>query len=354
MKIKILYLLLLLNSLISCQNKMEKYDWIPTESSPELYPMNIYQGFLFLEDGNSLYIPCSASSHTGWGYSGSTHTQGDDLKAVPVKLQVTWASFCENKFYTGSWDLPVNKIKELFKAGTVNWRTNKKETYSSVRVGLAPGGVVVVWMFGNGNQVEIGRYQAKETTVAMKDFVPGNPTVTQNDFFAQLRKLDDPALEMEYEKKGIQFGIWDTYRKKYDWRTKIEIPNHSLNRIAMEMFNGEAEVLINDAVKVNALKKRAVPRFLSYLIEDSKGEETVFDLRYFDEEEIFKIFNQLDDQKPIEIIIKMDEDLTNRQVIVLQNGKQYFIKKIDTDNIFKNEKYKSKVIDNKENFDEYK
>lgn len=74
----------------------------------------------------------------------------------------------------------------------------------------------------------------------------------------------------------------------------------------------------------------------------------------FDEEEIFKIFNQLDDQKPIEIIIKMDEDLTNRQVIVLQNGKQYFIKKIDTDNIFKNEKYKSKVIDNKENFDEYK
>ena len=50
----------------------------------------------------------------------------------------------------------------------------------------------------------------------------------------------------------------------------------------------------------------------------------------------------------------MDEDLTNRQIIVLQNGKQYFIKKIDTDNIFKNEKYKSKVIDNKENFNEYK
>lgn len=124
--------------------------------------MNIYQGHLFLEDGNDVYIPCSGVSHTGWGYSGSMHTQGEDLKAVPVKLEVTWASFLENKFYTGSWELPVDKIKNLFKEGTINWRTNEKESYTSVVVGLAPGGVVVVWIYGNDQQVEIRNIKLKK------------------------------------------------------------------------------------------------------------------------------------------------------------------------------------------------
>ncbi|WP_230037132.1 DUF2931 family protein [Chryseobacterium sp. Bi04] len=319
---------------------MEKYKWLPTESSPLLYPMNIYKGHLFLEDGSSVYIPCSGSSHTGWGYSGSMHTQGSDLKAVPVKLEVTWASFLENKFYTGSWDLPVDKIKELFKEGTVNWRTNEKEGYSSVVVGLAPGGVVVVWMYGNDQQVEIGRYQAKETSVSMKDYVPGNPTITQEEYFDMSKSVPEAYENMK--KNGIQFGIWDTYRKKYNWRTSIEIPNHTFKNVTLEMYNGEEETLFNETIDKNPFKERAVPRLLSYLFEDKNGKQTVFEVRYFDEEEIFSLFKKADENKPIEIVLRMNEDLTNRRLILKQGNNEFPIQKIDYDNMWKLKKYKSK------------
>ncbi|REC75047.1 hypothetical protein DRF57_11900 [Chryseobacterium rhizosphaerae] len=339
-KTNIIYCLLFISTLISCQNKMEKYKWLPTESSPLLYPMNIYKGHLFLEDGSSVYIPCSGSSHTGWGYSGSMHTQGSDLKAVPVKLEVTWASFLENKFYTGSWDLPVDKIKELFKEGTVNWRTNEKEGYSSVVVGLAPGGVVVVWMYGNDQQVEIGRYQAKETSVAMKDYVPGNPTITQEEYFDMSKSVPEAYENMK--KNGIQFGIWDTYRKKYNWRTSIEIPNHTFKNVTLEMYNGEEETLFNETIDKNPFKERAIPRLLSYLFEDKNGKQTVFEVRYFDEEEIFSLFKKVDENKPIEIVLRMNDDLTNRRLILKQGNNEFPIQKIDHDNMWELKKYKSK------------
>ena len=48
-------LILLLCVTISCQNKMEeKFEWLPTESAPSLYPMNIYMGNLYFEDGGSV------------------------------------------------------------------------------------------------------------------------------------------------------------------------------------------------------------------------------------------------------------------------------------------------------------
>ncbi|MCW3169056.1 DUF2931 family protein [Chryseobacterium sp. 09-1422] len=52
--------------LVSCQSE-EKFEWLPTESAPLLYPMNIYKGYLYFEDGGSVYIPCSGSARNGWG-----------------------------------------------------------------------------------------------------------------------------------------------------------------------------------------------------------------------------------------------------------------------------------------------
>jgi len=91
---------------------MVKYEWLTTSSAPELYPTNICNGSFLLEDGKSVYIPTSGINHTGWGYAGPLHSQGEDLKALPVKLSITWASFLEKKFYTGSWDMPIDKIKK--------------------------------------------------------------------------------------------------------------------------------------------------------------------------------------------------------------------------------------------------
>ncbi|WP_445712383.1 DUF2931 family protein [Flavobacterium sp.] len=231
-------------SLVSCKTtKEEKFEWLPTSNAPEFYPTEIVKSTMILEDGSQVYIPTSGINHNGWGNSGPFHSQGPDLKAIPVKLDITWASYIEKKFYTGSWDLPVARIKELFEKGTIGWRTNLPSTYSEVRVGCAPGGVVVVWMYGDDQQIEIARFQAEETKVDLKIIVPGNPTLTEKDYFDICKSL--PEAYENLKSKGIQYDIWDIYRKKYNWRTQIEIPNHIFERVRIVMFNGELETIFN-------------------------------------------------------------------------------------------------------------
>ncbi len=334
MKKYFIQLILLLSVTISCQNKMEeKFEWLPTESAPSLYPMNIYMGNLYFEDGGSVYIPCSGSAHNGWGNDGSTHTQGEDLKPVPVKLEVTWASYTENKFYTGSWDLPKEKMLKLFQEGVVNYDTKKKETYNQIIVGCAPGGVVVVWMYGAGNQFEIGRYQAHETHIAMSDYVPGNPTANQKEHFAALAKLSPDLEEIRKQKGGIEYGLWDDYRKKYTWRTHIEISNHTFENTSLHMFNGEMEDIFDEPLKKNEFKERAVPKYLSFMLKDIKGKRTVFSLD-LDEEEIMGLFKQAEANKPIEIVLRMNENLSNKRLIFKQGEKETPIKKVDLENFW--------------------
>lgn len=328
-----LSLIWLIISFQSC-TMAQKYEWLPTESSPLLYPMNIYKGYLRLEDGSSVYIPCSGVSHIGWGFGGSTHTQGDDLKAIPIKLEVTWASFLENKYYTGNWDLPVDSIKKLFREGLINWDSKEQETYSEVVVGLAPGGVAIVWLYGAHQQVEVGRFQAKETQVNIRDYVPGNSTITQEEYFDVSQSVPEAYANMKA--KGIEFGLWDTYRKKYNWRPLVEIPNRKAEMVMMQMFNGEREVIFDQTIADNKYKQRAIPNFLNYAFKGKDGKQKVIEFKNIDEDEIFAVFKKLDQKQPIDIILKMNDQLGDRQVIVKQGDQLFPLLKLDFENFWEN------------------
>lgn len=314
---------------------MKKYEWLPTSNAPEIYPTEICNGHFYLENGGSVYIPTSAPNSNGWGNDGSTHTQGEDLKALPVKMDITWASFKENKFYTGSWDMPIDRLKKLFEKGTIAWRDGRVSNYSDIRVGCAPGGIVVVWVYGDDQQIEVARFQATETQFDIKE-LSNNPDVTKKGYFEVFGKLK-PEFEEEFNRKGIQYDIWDIYRKKYNWRARIEIPNHSFERTIIKMYNGEEETLFNGVDKQNDFRQRAIPKFLSFAFKDNKDVITIFQVKDFDEEEIFSLFKQADAAKPIEIVLRMNEDFSNRSLIFKQEDKEIPIRKIDFENIWKYE-----------------
>jgi hypothetical protein len=98
-------------------NKMDKYEWLPTESSFANFPMRIVTGDFIFNDGTSIYIPSSRIINNGWGVIGSTHIVGDKLKLLPAKIKIAWFSFVEDKFYSGVFTLPHDKIEILFKKG---------------------------------------------------------------------------------------------------------------------------------------------------------------------------------------------------------------------------------------------
>jgi len=327
---------LLLVILLSCKPEMKKYEWLPTANAPELYPTRIHDGHFYLEDGGSVYIPTAAINHNGWGNSGSTHTQGEDLKALPVKMDITWASYMENKFYAGSWDMPINTLKKLFEKGTVDWRTGSISNYTQIVVNCAPGGIVVVWVYGDDQQIEVARFQAKETHVDMKEFVPGNPTITQEKYFDKSESV--PEAYENLKRNGIQYDIWDIYRKKYEWRARTEIVGHQLMNIGFKMFNGEEETIFNknitEPVKENPFKLRAVPKQLNFIFEDHRKHQTVFEVKPFDEAEIMSLFKQADPNKPIEIILRMKGDLSDRTLIFKQGETEIPIKKVDFENMW--------------------
>ena len=328
--------LLSMSLLSSCQNMNEKkFEWLPTESSPSLYPMRIYKGYLVFKDSTSIYIPCSAVSHTGWGRHGSTHVVGEDFKPVPVQLEVTWASFLEKKFYTGSWDLPYDKMLKLFEEGVINYDTKNRVTYSNIIVGLAPGGAVSVWMWGAGQQVEIAHFTAMPTTVSMKDMIPGNPDITEEEFFNRFDPINDEydkKIIDNFNKNGIPFGIWSTtYREKYNWKSDIQIEKMTLKMSITEMLNGESEALIDDFLKNDKEKPRALPLFLYFEFETPEGKKKGVDIDV-DEQKLFEVIKKIDKNLSFKFIFRHTAQKTG--LYIIQKDKEFLVQDIPEKNIY--------------------
>src|SRR5262245_62623691 len=85
--------------------KATRFDWLTTESAPRKYPMKILKGTLYYHgEKGGLYIPDAASIAPGWGTGVSHHVVGEDLKALPDRLDIRFFSFAEQKRYHGSFD----------------------------------------------------------------------------------------------------------------------------------------------------------------------------------------------------------------------------------------------------------
>ena len=100
------------------------------------------------------------------------------------------------------------------------------------------------------------------------------------------------------------------------------------------MFNGEKEELFDGSLKRNEFKERAVPMMLDFIISDSKQKRVVFEFKYLDEEEIMGLFKQAEANKPIEIILRMSEDFSNKKLIFKQGEKETLTRKVDLENFW--------------------
>jgi hypothetical protein len=227
---------------------------------------------------------------------------------IPEGLKITYLSFVENKFYTGEFKLPKELILNYFKEGYVNYRTKKKVTYHNIYIGIAPGGVVVLWIAGNGGyQIELGRYQAIETQVDMADVNPSGER--DKDVYVKAIIKGDTDVVQNLKENGIQFGLHDTYRIKYTWRPKITLPeNCRLKLCELEMFNAEAEKLFDEPLAKNEYTKRAIPKTIGLIWEDATGIEYAAEISLdWNEPETFEAFKQIyskDKEVKAELVLK--------------------------------------------------
>ncbi len=318
MKSKTIKITILLTSIclviifINCKpKKMETFEWDATSCAPEMYPIEMYKATFVFENGYAMDIPGSAFLQNGWGKEGGT-VGGNNFKPLPTELEITWISYTENKFYTGNFPMPTDTMAKLFKEGFTEYLSKTHGTYNVINVGMAPGGIVVVWLMGVGKVIEIGRYQAKDTVVSMHDFAPTAITDDQSEW-CKIMLEGENEINDSIKKNGVPYGLWDTYREKFNWRPIVDFEdkeNGIADEILVTYFNGEVDEISEGKLTTNPFgyKARIIEIDLSWSNKRKIKEAEI----KLDKEEIFKaykfIYQDNPDQKgQFRILINKDD-----------------------------------------------
>ena len=92
-----------------------------------------------------------------------------EAKGIPTHLDVSWLSYVEGCEYLLE-DQPLDSLKIAQFLEEKVYRSSMREDHTApeieeynISVGLAPGGVVFVWLHNYDRVVEVGRYQAQKT-----------------------------------------------------------------------------------------------------------------------------------------------------------------------------------------------
>ncbi|WP_443943846.1 DUF2931 family protein [Pedobacter sp. AW1-32] len=268
------FLMIISATVMSCngQNMEDKFDWSATLSAPQEYPIEVYKGEISGE-GYGQTLAHFGPVSVGWGNEGGAIASGPEQKNLPDYLGLTWVSFAEKKVYSGQFTLPKDKITQLFKEGFGETGAEKKSTYNTFVIGLAPKGNVVVWIAGDGNQVEVAKFNAAETkidTASLSDEDKHMFTVKYVDYVVADPMIVKPSVQQKIKTKGyppVEL-FTQTYREKYHWAPKIILPEgYKLTAWEFLMCNGEKEYMLNGA-SAQSKTERALPYLLTFAYTD--------------------------------------------------------------------------------------
>ncbi len=158
-------------------------------------------------------------------------------------------------------------------------------------VGVAPGGIVAVWVTGR-KTVEVLFDKAHKAEVNWSKAID-YPEAKRVEFVKMV--VEDsvkPEILASIRKNGIQFNQWANYRKLYHWMPTFvgeKFPKY----INVIYFNGENNRLNFPLNETIIGQSRPVPDEISfsYLIK-GETEADVF-IIHFDKDEIFSAFAKL-------------------------------------------------------------
>ncbi|OXB17220.1 hypothetical protein B0A68_05275 [Flavobacterium reichenbachii] len=303
---------------------LELFEWEENNNAPLGYPVEVYRGGLELKGGGYAGLAHHGTTFgtEGWGSLGAGMSSRG--KALPERLHVTWLSYAEDTFYTIDCPVDYDKMLRLFKEGC-DWKGAsgkiRHETYDTIIVGYAPGGVVVIWVYGQGTQLEIGRYQGKKTVISQEEI--RSLDYPDKVLFQQKYRddtMNDNAIVPDEVRKAnknkpIPYGLWDTYREKYSWKPTFVIQNEGeIGDFGFNGFNGEQEDFFHE--RAIDYKKRAIPKEAAFSWKDKEGQ------RYsgyivFDEKLIFDAFKEIyHDNKEVQAELEFRTNIPNDFVTV--------------------------------------
>ena len=310
---KLWLLLIPILTIIACNNsttepmeQKEHFGWALSITAPKEYPIQVHKGgWLATKDKFITGITNMGIEGNNWSGDGNGGLGGGST--IPSKLSLTWVSYAEKKFWTIHTDIDSVKMLTLFRQGfmfTDTYKgTTEHVTYKGITIGLAPGGVVVLWLVHPWRRTEVGRYQAKETFVDVNEFYDNPSNDTQQQFYDWWYNHSVPKETQEKIKQhGIPFGLWDAYRVHYNWRFKMQFYKEDKEDYRhCTYLNGEEEIIEGDSLLNNFMQK-PLPWRIDFKFTEKWAETE------FNDEELMAAFKELTKEnkdEPIEIIAKV-------------------------------------------------
>jgi hypothetical protein len=313
--------------------EMTKFEWQATESGPRYYPMEVISGSLKYHDGSgATYVPDGVTLNHGWGKGVSSHVIGDGINLLPNRLTISFFSYTENQFYQGDFELPYDKIFEMFQTGHYSPNTEGIITYDTIVVGVAPGGAVAVWLWGIEKNTEVFFGQAEKVDTPWSRLT--GATHISREEYVRLEveeSLETPERIESLRKNGVPIGLWERYRTRYHWQpffTGMKLMKRKGVQ-AITYFNGERDYFHLPLSKEIAESSRAVPSSMRVYWDNPTGRNQLFILT-FDENEILKAFETLGESGlPItfEFSMRRDEDGVRRLHFIVHTEKERVILK---------------------------
>ena len=348
-----------------------EYEWGVAVNTPIGYPIRFYAARV----GSTPIVRelYSITEEPDWGCAfGYESTSMDKL---PKSVDMVWLSYKEDCFYRLKTAIDYEKIAKLFKEGFDERFSNGKmnhTTYNTVVVGIAPGGVVVLWV-GKGYFPikEIGRYQADK--IVLKE--PEGLDNHQRLIFSKKDReevLNSNTIILEdfreaNKDKPIPFGLWDSYRdNQYQWYPTFEIPNGRIGDVDYQYWNGEADTFFfTDFVALEGKKDifapqelyrdiRKLPLFKEIRFTYKAEDGIKYGMKIeFDWEDILATYKKVFGEHPEEVKAHLDIRLNAANTetsicLVGDNGKEAFVEGVKNIEFGKaNQKYAPPFDNNK-------
>ena len=249
-------------------NAQPEYEWGVAVNAPIGYPIRFYGAMVGgTPISRELY---SKTREPDWGNAAGYESTSMDK--LPKNVDMVWLSLKEDCFYRLKTAIDYEKIAKLFKNGYKVRVPNgevRHATYNTVVVGIAPGGVVVLWV-GKGYFPikEIGRYQAEKIELREPEGLDNHQRLIFDKEYAKRLLTNNTIIPEDFREanknKPIPFGLWDSYRDhQYQWYPTFEIPNGKMGDVDYQYWNGEADTFFfTDFITLEEYKDVFVPKEL--------------------------------------------------------------------------------------------
>ena len=347
MKNIIITILVLLSSLTSCKKKEKeninkKYHWVAYVKPVSGYPIRVYRGVVYGKDGASrfgngqsnLFEDDEPFPHfsIGAGTSGVFgSSEEEEAKGVPTHLDVSWLSYVEKCQYLLE-NQPLDSLKIAQLLAEKVYTPSRSEDISptieeyNISVGLAPGGVVFVWLHSTARVIEVGRYQAKKIEdihfVTQKeadeyykrtgDVILDEYTIEQRDYVIKLG-LPKEKIRMQYQQCGtpvteplvmddifkIPYGLWDSYQKRYLWKMTLITKNKTkyIHSYYYQGLNLEEEILFGERTwGENQIEKYKIPEKFQYTSLIPRAIPFIIFIKWYgDDGKLYRLWNNFNE-----------------------------------------------------------